>query len=268
MCKRNTRILATLLSIILLGLATLTSANTIPMGNTHLDTQTPTFIEFNPPQLPAGFFAPNPNFADPFFGPFSPPLIELEGLGDPDTIVRRKEDIVLSNIGDTATVDIEIVALSLRSVEPFQVDVGGQTQDWMLDITLPSSVPQPLGQMTIERTSNEGGTFLATLPVMPLLVFTRQSDNEQLFHDQSTFLLQTAFPANWFGLDEGIFFPEPFALTNGIPNSGSPGGFDPPSQMPFVFHSVEPVSLPSTIVLLVLGLLMVRPRSKRSAISK
>ena len=110
------------------------------------------------------FFDPLP--ADPS----NPPIaIELEGLplltftdhdssvytgdqlGNTDTIVRRKE--TGPGVGDTGTIDIEIVALSLKSVEP--IDLGSGLLDIVVGLDLSKS---STGEMTIRHTDPDDGT--------------------------------------------------------------------------------------------------------------
>ena len=68
--------------------------------------------------------------------------------------------------GDSATVPIEIVALSLQSVAPITVTYnGGQNREpWVMQTCLPA--PQPPGSMTILRNpQGDGGTFDAEFSV-------------------------------------------------------------------------------------------------------
>lgn len=70
------------------------------------------------------------------------------------------------------------MALSLVSSQPITVTYNGDLNPelWDVDICLSSVLPQQQGNMTINHTYPEGGTFTAVLPVMPRLIFTRQSD--------------------------------------------------------------------------------------------
>jgi len=84
------------------------------------------------------------------------------GIPGVDTIVERLQHAGVPNMGDSAPVDIELVALSLVSIAPVQIElclfdihvVGGSTL-----------LPQTPGSMTINRDSADGGSFSATLPV-------------------------------------------------------------------------------------------------------
>ena len=67
-------------------------------------------------------------------------------------------------MGTTGTVDIEIIALSLASTEPFVVSFNGgaTTQLWSVAVGLSETDPQDLGTLTAEKTHLNGGTFDAT----------------------------------------------------------------------------------------------------------
>ncbi len=73
------------------------------------------------------------------------------GFGNTDTIVERLEDTDDLNQGDSDTIDIEIVALSLVSTAP--VDVGGTLFDVFVELDLAS-----LGTMTITLDNPPDGT--------------------------------------------------------------------------------------------------------------
>lgn len=170
-------------------------------------------VFFSPPgqsvlplQLPANFFGPG---SDPFFGtvqlggsPFSPPSSQpfeamgpfrhvaqaaMHGVVDArqttsqgDTIIRRSTDAWLSDPGTpagTQTVPIQIVQLSLVSVQPIVVTYnGGQNpQQWMVQMSVNPNSTQQTGAMTLTRTSAQGGTFTSELPVKSMMVFTNLS---------------------------------------------------------------------------------------------
>ncbi len=129
--------------------------------------------------LPPDFFDPG---SDPFFD--RPVLggVPLPPLGGPpifpaDTVVRRLDDAILPGPGSEDTVPIEILALSLVSVQPITVTYdGGQNPElWDVEVCL-SDQPQALGTITIRKDYDAGGTFDAQLPVRPKLVFVRQND--------------------------------------------------------------------------------------------
>lgn len=98
-------------------------------------------------------------------------------LGSTDTIVRRVNAAPLPSPGSSATVPIEMLALSLTSSQPIVVRYSnGSTTintQWRMDVCL-SGNAQPQGSMTITRgpCDGEGGTFTSSLPVLPKLIFT------------------------------------------------------------------------------------------------
>lgn len=138
-----------------------------------------TIQNFASQPIPLGFFGPG---SDPFIGtvvfqgqPLSttPPFV----IDPVDTIVRRLDSAILPGPGSSDTVPIEIVALSLVSIQPITVtQFGGQNPDpWMVQMALSSSQPQQIGQMTITQSAcglAHGGTFSSTLRVLPHFTFT------------------------------------------------------------------------------------------------
>ena len=111
------------------------------------------------------------------------------GLGNTDTIVQRFPGLDPFNLGDTGTVNIELVALSLRSVAP--VDVGGTLFD--LEVLAGSLFPAarvPPGVMTIDHAHPAGGTMNGILQVLPDLVFTQVGNPLNTFTQPSGLDLQ------------------------------------------------------------------------------
>ncbi len=94
-------------------------------------------------------------------------IVPLEGApvgpGDTDTIVERKTGSGPPfNVGDVAVIDIELVALSLRSVAP--VDLGGTLFDMdVISGSLLGEPANPIGQMTVTHSDPNGGTFVTDL---------------------------------------------------------------------------------------------------------
>jgi hypothetical protein len=104
-----------------------------------------------------------------------------------DVIVERLGEAQLPEVGNSATVDIEIVALSLVSVEPITVTFGaGVSESWDVRVCLSEQVPQQSGQMNITRDCCTGGGYDSQLPVTPKFIFTRQSDAHQMVLDPPT----------------------------------------------------------------------------------
>jgi hypothetical protein len=80
----------------------------------------------------------------------------------------------LPNIGSSDTIPIEIVSLSLVSVNPIRVTYGGTFDsffDVFVTLDLACQQQQSPGTMTVTRTTQTGGTFTTTLPVCTRLVF-------------------------------------------------------------------------------------------------
>lgn len=139
-----------------------------------------TSYDFAATPIPADFFGPG---SQPFSGKVNfvgNPLLDdpcgnPNALGLADTIVRRLADTAPLSPGGQDTVPIEIVALSLRSVDPIPVSFGTSTQQWNVKVSLsPNVMPQPPGSMTIRMDlSGNGGTFDAAIPVVVRFIFTR-----------------------------------------------------------------------------------------------
>ncbi len=128
---------------------------TTPCGATQVD-----FCQ-NP--IPAAFFDPG---SLPFEGE-----VKLQGAGSlgGDTRVARLADMVLPTPGSQAATPIEIVALSLVSCAPITVQGSG---DWNVEVSLSATGP-PQGQMTVDKTHDNGGTFESSFFVQPVFTFKR-----------------------------------------------------------------------------------------------
>jgi len=143
-----------------------------------------TFVDFSlfPGPIPPNFFDPG---SDPFSGtvPFtgqplvtSPPNV----ISPVDTIVERPSPTtMLPTCGTMDSIPIEILALNLMSCAPITVTYGGggSPELWDVDAALSPIFPQTPGVITIRHDCLDGGTFSATLPVTPKIVFTRRSDS-------------------------------------------------------------------------------------------
>ncbi len=131
--------------------------------------------------LPADFFGVG---SDPFTGTInlmgSP--IDSANLGPADTIVRRLEDVCPTEVGDSVTVEVEIIALNLVSVDPITVTIDGQSEEWDVQVCLSSS-QQQRGSMTITLDEEDCGTFDSSIPVTPKFTFTRRSTGAGQFVD-------------------------------------------------------------------------------------
>jgi len=144
------------------------------------------------PPLPAGFFGPG---SDPFDGgvpltgePLGPnPWGDYE---DADTLIRRfghpfdRCDVPDALVSEG--VNIEILALSLRSLEPITVTYdGGQSPElWDIQMRLEPDGTQA-GYMYVTKTHENGGTYDSYFIFQPRFIFTRQSDGQQVIEDAS-----------------------------------------------------------------------------------
>lgn len=170
-----------------------------PSGGATVDSH------FTVTPIPADFFNPG---SDPFDQP-----IELEGdpfpqISPADVVVERQDTAFLPACGDSDTVPIEIIALSLRSINPITVTYnGGQSPElWDVKVCLSSADTQHVGSMIIRQECPDGGTFEATLPVIPRFIFTRQSDLAERVLDLGASMMisfQTVC-GNWTDHDPGF----------------------------------------------------------------
>ena len=182
--KRLTwRAAAALLGISLIGTSLWGTAwadtSSIPAGYDLFETDPQsTHFDF---QLPAGFFGPG---CQEWVGTVKFAGVPLEtfmghNVGDADTVVQRLE---AANPMPDDTIQIELVALSLVSMEPITVQCGGGDPDqWDVNVGLSPTQPSK-GRMTIHH-GTDGGTFDSQLPVVPLFTFTRISDGTTLMLD-------------------------------------------------------------------------------------
>jgi hypothetical protein len=122
------------------------------------------------PPIPAGFFFPG---SQPFSGPVALTGVQLgPGSGTADTAIRRAADPDFSS--DSSSAALEVVGLSLSGALAV-TGADGQVDAWLMAVNLASG-PQPQGSYTARLDSPQGGTFSATLPVLPLLTFVREAD--------------------------------------------------------------------------------------------
>jgi len=166
------------------------------------------YQEFPPSNpLPPGFFGPG---SDPFIG-----HLELQGdplqtmppgiLGPADTIVVRPQ---IAELPSNNIVPVQIVALSLVSIQPITVTYdGGQNPElWDVRVSLSSSNAQPQGQIIIQAgpCDNGGGTFESTLPVLPRFVFTRVGDGSNVVVDPGPPIIFQSADGFWLPHDPGF----------------------------------------------------------------
>lgn len=134
-------------------------------GETHDD--------FSEIPIPADFFGPG---SDPYDGAITywhGPSSERK-----DTVIRRLTTATLPFPPESSdTINIQLIDVQLHSRAPIRVTYdGGATEKFFDVIATPSSSPQPEGTMTITHSSEEGGIYDATLPVLPRLTFTQTDD--------------------------------------------------------------------------------------------
>ena len=188
-------------------------------------------------------------------------LTELEGVpigpGNTDTIVERLQGIDPFNVGDTATIQIELVALSLRSVAP--VDIAGDLFDIFV-VELPP-LPVPIGTMTVRHDVADGGTFDASLPVNALLTFT-QVGNPLITFNQGFFDVFLTLDGAWshtasLGDVHNALFPAGDFFAAVLPGTGgTPTIIDERALLNL--HRVTPSTPePSSLMLFAAGLLAV-----------
>ena len=154
--------------------------------------------------------------SNPVVNLFGRPFPDLPGV---DSVMRRDTDVTIGAAG-TATSPVVIVALSLESETP--VVIGGQK--FRLNIVL-SDFAQQKGSATYRRVNADGGTFSATLPVLPKLIFTDEKGNQVI-------------------IDCAVVSCRPYVLQ--VANAGwvrtdGPGQFDPASRGMTQLRSGTPI---------------------------
>lgn len=96
--------------------------------------------------------------------------LNTSALGKADTITSRS---AISNGSGTTS----IVALNLASVSPVTLTDG---RSYSLQICLPPGATQPAGTVSVQSSGSTSGNISASLPVVPLLVFTNTSNPEDV----------------------------------------------------------------------------------------
>ncbi|MFQ5589709.1 MAG: thrombospondin type 3 repeat-containing protein [Phycisphaerae bacterium] len=135
--------------------------------------------DFAAAPVPAGFFDHNGRRCEEFAGAagFVGVAVNEGALGQADTIVKRAEDPISPSdpVGTVRSVEIEITALSMQSVEPITVMCDGVETQWDVAVSL-SDEPSPKGTLTATKEHDNGGTAESELYVLPKLVFTNRED--------------------------------------------------------------------------------------------
>ncbi len=175
----------------------------------------PTHLDLGSSELPSDFFGPG---SDPFDGIIyfrGSPLTGTNLPADTDTIVERLDDMVFYDSQDADTVDTQIVALNLVSIEPITVTFWGGTESSIYDVEvcLSSYATQPIGVLAAVKEHQNGGTFTAYLPVVPKLVFTKVTGPEgasQAVQDPGPALDLNLEYGCWSSWDPGFnIYPSP-----------------------------------------------------------
>ncbi|MFQ6026906.1 MAG: hypothetical protein ACE5Q6_05250 [Dehalococcoidia bacterium] len=158
---------------------------TIPAGNDHYEVHQESggensFVWFHNfffsdlRAVPGDLFGPGCN---DFLGvvPLVGDHLDPDNLGTNDLQVQRLEDAIFPTESGLATVDVEIVALSLKSVDPITVTgCDGGPQQWDLHLVLD---PNPTadgntGRMSIRQDAPDEGTADINLKICPKIHFT------------------------------------------------------------------------------------------------
>jgi hypothetical protein len=124
-----------------------------------------------------------------------------------DTVVERRQPAILPTVGSSDTVDIEMVALSLRGTEPIEVTYNGglNPESWDVEVALSSSYSQTTGTMTIQQGCVGGGTFDSVLPVRPKFTFRRQSDAQLAVFDTGDARVFAVTNGRWVHVPDASF---------------------------------------------------------------
>lgn len=135
--------------------------------------------------LPVGFFGSG---CSPSSGPIDliGEPVDSSVFGDTDTLIRRLSNADVP-VGSTGSIDIELAALNLVSMDPVTVSCSDlTTQLWELRLTnSPSAPPSSGNTMEIFRATDEGGFFAVHLDFSPLSTFNRIGDTEVLTFDSA-----------------------------------------------------------------------------------
>lgn len=110
------------------------------------------------------------------------------GVKDTDTIVRLTNSLTLDYVGDTGTIGLEMVSLSLQSQAPIEVTYGGDRYSASFHVisVLDPKVTQRQGTMTVTRTGDRSGTLDVRMPGAFRLEFVNTDPNGPRVHDPLT----------------------------------------------------------------------------------
>jgi hypothetical protein len=167
-------LLAGIVAVVALAVASPAAAD-VPPGFDMFETDpSATVFSFREDfTIPANFFdqGSQPFQGDVNFG--GVPLRTFMGrnVGDADTVVRR----LAASTPSQPTVPLELVALSLASMAPINVQTAQGVQQWDVQVG-PSSVQPSRGEMRIQEQGTTGGMFDSALQVFPRFTFRRLTD--------------------------------------------------------------------------------------------
>lgn len=178
-----------------------------------------TILEVDSSKLPVDFFDPG---SDPLnlsavlmgYPLMTTPLVSGD-IGTTDTIMAILGEVVLDEVGSTATVPVKIPQMNLVATQLIEVTYnGGQNPElWELGVDLNIADQQP-GTMGITRTSRAGGTADAQIPILAKLSFIRMSDSAERTLEIANDLIFELF--NWTIEPDEVNWPEP-GRTNMVP---------------------------------------------------
>ncbi|HEV8580365.1 MAG TPA: hypothetical protein VGX68_14955 [Thermoanaerobaculia bacterium] len=166
--KRTWGLLVCSLALLALAAVPLGAAESVQSGADLWQTTVGfTFTSFAQNPIPAGFFCAS---SQPFKGTINMKGVPLAtspagALADIDTIVRRLDGVAFNEKGE-GTTRIQVMALSLASVKPLETECGSY------DVAASLTGEQPLTEMKIVRTGDNGGYYIAPLDLNVKLVFT------------------------------------------------------------------------------------------------
>lgn len=170
--------------LVMLLLPAAAAATSVQPGIAPVDHLPPSWWDFGPVPIDGDHFGPG---SDPFDGGVPadqtslPPVPECPGdLGTTSMLIERLEIALLPVIPSSDVIDIQLIAMSLRSNDPIIVTYFGglDPEEWNVEITLSPSAAST-GSMTIRKEHANGGTFDAEITLQPYFTFTRVSDGTE-----------------------------------------------------------------------------------------
>ena len=189
----KTRICCICLALLALVAIPAAAAEVVQSGADYWQTTTGfTFTSFTQNPIPAGFFCEGSKAFTGVVNMKGVPLATSPAgaLADIDTIVRRLDAVTLNAAGE-GTTRIQLMALSLASVKPFENECGAY------NVTASLAGEQPITEMKVLRTSDNGGTYVAPLDLNVKLVFTPVSSKGERRELRNTILLGPGTQSYW-----------------------------------------------------------------------